>query len=108
AVGAPPRDRRRRAARLLRLAADHRRGDACQQHAFEFHAAIVLKALAPGRRVSLAPSMRTLLCSVPHSENRGGAASWRMSKPSPQMHTLSLALRACGGEAPLAKALGVS
>jgi len=52
--------------------------------------------------------MRTLLCSVPHSENRGGAASWRMSKPSPQMHTLSLALRACGGEAPLAKALGVS
>src|SRR4051812_50167508 len=31
-----------------------------------------------------------------------------MSKPSPQVHTLSLALRACGGEAPLAKALGVS
>jgi hypothetical protein len=30
-----------------------------------------------------------------------------MSKPSPQMQTLSLALRACGGEAPLAKALGV-
>ena len=32
----------------------------------------------------------------------------RMSKPSPQMQTLSNALRACGGEAPLAKALGVS
>jgi hypothetical protein len=32
----------------------------------------------------------------------------RMSKLSPHMHTLSLALRACGGEAPLAKALGVS
>jgi len=31
-----------------------------------------------------------------------------MSKPSPQMQTLALALRACGGEAPLAKALGVS
>jgi DNA-binding transcriptional regulator YdaS (Cro superfamily) len=31
-----------------------------------------------------------------------------MSKPSPQMNTLSLALRACGGEVPLAKALGVS
>ena len=30
-----------------------------------------------------------------------------MSKPSPQMQTLTLALRACGGEAPLAKALGV-
>jgi len=32
----------------------------------------------------------------------------RMSRPSPQMQTLSLALRACGGEAPLAKALGAS
>ena len=31
-----------------------------------------------------------------------------MSKPSPQMQTMTLALRACGGEAPLAKALGVS
>lgn len=28
--------------------------------------------------------------------------------PSPQMRTLSLALSACGGEAPLAKALGVT
>lgn len=27
---------------------------------------------------------------------------------SPQMRTLSLALKSCGGEAPLAKALGVS
>lgn len=31
-----------------------------------------------------------------------------MSRSSPQMHTLSLALKACGGEAPLAKALAVS
>ena len=31
-----------------------------------------------------------------------------MSRPSPQMQILSRALRACGGEVPLAKALGVS
>ena len=31
-----------------------------------------------------------------------------MSQSSPQLHVLSLALKACGGEAPLAKALGVS
>lgn len=31
-----------------------------------------------------------------------------MAKPSPQMQTLSRCLQACGGEAPLAKALGVS
>lgn len=31
-----------------------------------------------------------------------------MAKPSPQMHTLSRALADCGGEAPLAKKLGVS
>jgi hypothetical protein len=31
-----------------------------------------------------------------------------MAQPSPQMRTLSLALKALGGEAPLAKALGVS
>ena len=31
-----------------------------------------------------------------------------MSNPSPQMRTLSAALRTCGGEAPLAKALGVA
>jgi len=31
-----------------------------------------------------------------------------MSKPSPQMHALSRALQDCGGEAPLAKKLGVS
>ena len=31
-----------------------------------------------------------------------------MSKPSPQMQTLSRALQALGGEGPLAKALGVS
>ena len=31
-----------------------------------------------------------------------------MALPSPQMRTLSLALKACGGEAPLAKALNVS
>jgi DNA-binding transcriptional regulator YdaS (Cro superfamily) len=31
-----------------------------------------------------------------------------MSKPSPQMQTLSRALQALGGEAPLAKKLGVS
>ena len=49
-----------------------------------------------------------MLCSLPHSRARRGAPSSRMSKPSPQMQTLSLALRACGGEVPLAKALGVS
>ena len=31
-----------------------------------------------------------------------------MAKPSPQMQTLSRALADCGGEAPLAKKLGVS
>jgi len=31
-----------------------------------------------------------------------------MAKPSPQMMTLSRALQDCGGEAPLAKKLGVS
>ena len=31
-----------------------------------------------------------------------------MVKPSPQMQTLSRALQDCGGEAPLAKKLGVS
>ena len=31
-----------------------------------------------------------------------------MSNPTPQMRTLSAALQAYGGEAPLAKALGVS
>ena len=31
-----------------------------------------------------------------------------MAQNSPQMRTLSLALKSCGGEAPLAKALGVS
>jgi hypothetical protein len=31
-----------------------------------------------------------------------------MAKPSPQMATLSRALQGCGGEAPLAKKLGVS
>lgn len=31
-----------------------------------------------------------------------------MSKPSPQMQALSRALQDCGGQAPLAKKLGVS
>ena len=31
-----------------------------------------------------------------------------MAKPSPQMSTLSRALQDCGGEAPLAKKMGVS
>lgn len=31
-----------------------------------------------------------------------------MAKPSPQMHALSRALADCGGEAPLARKLGVS
>jgi hypothetical protein len=31
-----------------------------------------------------------------------------MAKPSPQMNTLSRALADCGGEAPLAKKMGVS
>ena len=37
-----------------------------------------------------------------------GAKMPPMAQPSPQMRTLSLALKALGGEAPLAKALGVS
>lgn len=47
-----------------------------------------------------------LFASAQCKARRRAKLSW-MSKGSPQMQTLALALRACGGEAPLAKALGV-
>ena len=51
---------------------------------------------------------RRRLCGSERWQLHHAAKMRPMTLPSPQMRTLSLALKASGGEAPLARALGVS
>src|SRR5258706_745783 len=100
------------AGRLGELVSSHEwkiRSVGCQLRAPRRLAEVAGSSSATGAATS-ASSMATACRSMYVTERSRPARGAKMSpmKPSPQMTTLSRALADCGGEAPLAKKLGVS